>query len=164
MTEKYRKNVGIIIFDIRGKVLMCARADKPDMQWQFPQGGIEPNEDIIEAAKRELKEETGITSVKYVNQLPFTVKYKFPDSVKNFFKQQGCDYVGQEQSWVLFLFEGNDCEINFLTNPEEIEFKDFEWVNPLEAPQRIVYFKKDVYQTVVNYFLPIIISEVQHGK
>ena len=45
------------------KVLMCARADKPGFAWQFPQGGIDNGETPLEAAYRELKEETGITSV-----------------------------------------------------------------------------------------------------
>ena len=49
MTKLYRKNVGIIVCR-KGKVLLCARADQKDLQWQFPQGGIEKNEDIIEAA------------------------------------------------------------------------------------------------------------------
>ena len=156
MTAQYRKNVGVIIFNSDKKVLMCARADKPDMQWQFPQGGIEDGEDVIEAAKRELKEETGITSIKFIAKLPFTVKYDFPNDVKNYFQRNGCNYIGQEQSWVLFLFEGRDSEIDFFTNPEEIEFKDFEWVAPLEAPQRIVYFKKEAYEKVIGYFLPMI--------
>ena len=39
-----------------------------------------------------------------------------------------------------------------MTNPEEIEFKSFEWVDICEAPQRIVVFKKQVYQKVAEYF------------
>ena len=139
--EKYRKNVGIVVFNDMGNVLMCARADKPDMQWQFPQGGIETNEDIIDAAKRELWEETGIKSITFVSKIPYSLKYKFPTKIFNFFKKKGCDFIGQEQYWILFHFDGKDDEINFFVNPEEIEFKDFEWVSPLEAPKRIVYFK-----------------------
>ena len=60
MSELYRKNVGVVVFNDKHKVLMCARADKPDLQWQFPQGGIEDGEDIVEAAKRELREETNL--------------------------------------------------------------------------------------------------------
>lgn len=160
--EKYRKNVGIVVFNAMGKVLMCARADKSDMQWQFPQGGIETNEDVIDAAKRELYEETGITSVTFVAKIPYTLKYKFPTLVSDSFKNKGCDFVGQEQSWVLFRFDGEDKEINFLRNPEEIEFKDFEWVPPLEAPVRIVYFKKDVYKQVIDCFDPIITKAVKN--
>ena len=160
--EKYRKNVGIVVFNATGKVLMCARADKTDMQWQFPQGGIETNEDIIEAAKRELWEETGIESITFVNKMPYSLKYKFPTKIFNFFKKKGCDFIGQEQYWVLFRFDGKDEEIDFFVNPEEVEFKDFEWVSPLEAPIRIVYFKREVYKKVINFFAPIIVKAVNN--
>ena len=148
-TEQYRKNVGIVVADKEGKVLMCARADQEDLQWQFPQGGIENGEDITAAAKRELYEETGISSVRLVKVMPTTLRYDFPKSAK---KRYGGLYKGQEQTWVLFYFYGQDDEINFLTNPEEIEFKSFEWVDIREAPQRIVVFKKQVYQKVAEYF------------
>lgn len=148
-TEQYRKNVGIVVADKEGKVLMCARADQEDLQWQFPQGGIENGEDITAAAKRELYEETGISSVRLVKVMPTTLRYDFPKSAK---KRYGGLYKGQEQTWVLFYFYGQDDEINFLANPEEIEFKSFEWVDICEAPQRIVVFKKQVYQKVAEYF------------
>ena len=81
-TNAYRKNVGIIVADKDGKVLMCARADQEDLQWQFPQGGIENGEDITAAAKRELYEETGISSVRLVKVMPTTLRYDFPKSAK----------------------------------------------------------------------------------
>ena len=152
MTKLYRRNVGVIVCR-DNKVLLCARADRSDMQWQFPQGGIEKDEDIVEAAKRELFEETGISSVTFRTKMPISLKYDFPKGDK---RHCFAPYSGQEQSWVLFDFVGDDSEINFFTNPEEIEFKAFEWVDISEAPKRIVAFKKDVYQKVAEYFSPII--------
>jgi predicted NUDIX family NTP pyrophosphohydrolase len=35
--------------------------NKDDGAWSIPKGEIEPGEDLLEAAKREFKEETGIT-------------------------------------------------------------------------------------------------------
>jgi putative (di)nucleoside polyphosphate hydrolase len=35
---------------------------QPGLDWQMPQGGIDPDEDIVAAARRELAEETGVTS------------------------------------------------------------------------------------------------------
>lgn len=152
----YRKNVGIVVFNKDGKVFMAARADKPDMQWQFPQGGMETGETVTEAAHRELAEETGIKSAQVVYILPEVLRYEFPQAVKEAFQKAGCPYTGQEQTWVLFYFCGNDREINFTTNPQEIEFKAYEWVPIEEAPKRIVAFKKHVYQKVAEAFKPII--------
>ena len=156
MEALYRKNVGIVVFNQNAKVLMCARADKPDYQWQFPQGGIDEGEEVVNAAKRELWEETGIKSVKLIAVMPHSLRYDFPAVIKKKFSKQGCGFVGQEQSWVLFYFEGKDDEINFHTNPDEIEFKAYEWVDIYEAPKRIVEFKKKVYSEVVKSFSSII--------
>lgn len=152
MAGLYRKNVGIVVFKNK-RVLLCARADHEDFQWQFPQGGIEENEDVVAAAKRELFEETGIKNVLFVSKLPRALRYDFPKNNKNHFYE---GFVGQEQSWVLFQFCGNDDEINLKIFPECVEFKDFEWVDINEAPKRIVSFKKNVYSKVAEYFAPII--------
>ena len=161
MADLYRQNVGVVVVNTQGKVLMCARADQPGLQWQFPQGGIEKGEDIIVAARRELYEETGIVSVTLLHVLPEKLRYDFPD---NALKKYDALYKGQEQSWVLFEFFGSDDEINFLVHPEEIEFKAFEWVNISDAPKRIVPFKKDVYQKVSAKFEAFIKERIDRER
>ena len=47
--EGYRLNVGIIVANSEGKLLLCKR--KGMNSWQFPQGGIDKNEDPLKAAK-----------------------------------------------------------------------------------------------------------------
>lgn len=153
---EYRKNAGIVVFNRDLKVLLCARSDKPGYQWQFPQGGIDSGEDIVAAARRELREETGITSVELVTMLAEPLRYDFPPQIFENFRQKGSPYAGQDQFWVLFFFTGGDEEIDFCTNPQEIEFKAYEWADIEEAPKRIVNFKKKVYHKVVQAFKPYI--------
>jgi len=56
----YRLNVGLIVINHKGKLLLCKR--KNSNNWQFPQGGIDHNEKPRDAAIRELYEEVGIKS------------------------------------------------------------------------------------------------------
>lgn len=44
----------------------CRRRVDMHANWQMPQGGIDPAEDPMDAALRELREETGIQNVKIV--------------------------------------------------------------------------------------------------
>ena len=60
--KPYRKNVGVVIFNSFGEVLVGERIGL-DGSWQFPQGGIDENEDTKSAAYRELYEEVGIKDV-----------------------------------------------------------------------------------------------------
>ena len=152
MSKLYRKNVGVIVCK-KGKVLLCARADTNDFSWQFPQGGIEDGEDIIDAGKRELYEETGIKTIKFIEKMPFCIKYDFPKKIINPYMNK---YTGQEQYWLLFEFLGDDSEIKFDIDPNFIEFKAFRWDNIEKAPNEIVYFKKECYEKVVEYFKPFI--------
>lgn len=152
MIKKYRKNVCIVVCK-KGNVLLCARADKENDCWQFPQGGIEKEEDIIDAAKRELFEETGIKNVKLIEKMPFSVTYDFPKDIKNPYLSQ---YKGQEQFWVLFEFLGNDDEINLNINSECIEFKKYKWDKIETAPKEIVEFKKKIYKKAVEYLKPFV--------
>lgn len=145
MTEFYRKNVGIVVFNKDGKVLLCARNDQKDDCWQFPQGGVESGEDYQVAALRELYEETGIKSVEQVMQIQEPLRYDFPSNFRLPFK-------GQEQYWFLFYFNGDEAEIDFKVNHQEIEFRDYKWDNISEAPKLIVQFKKEVYNRVVECF------------
>ena len=149
MTDVYRKNVGIVVYK-KDKVLLCARAKETAFQWQFPQGGIEDGEDIIEAGKRELFEETGIKSIRLITTISEPIRYDFPKEV------DFLPFKGQDQYWVLFEFFGNDDEIKFDIDPNCVEFKAFKWDNIDVAPKEIIYFKKDVYKKVVERFKPFI--------
>ncbi|HUB95694.1 MAG TPA: NUDIX domain-containing protein, partial [Stellaceae bacterium] len=47
-----------MLLDAKGRVFVGRRIDTPGA-WQMPQGGIDAGETPKEAARRELKEETG---------------------------------------------------------------------------------------------------------
>ena len=154
----YRKCAGVMVFNAEKKVLVCARNDAKGFNWQFPQGGIEYDENPAEAALRELKEETSICSVKCVKTLSSAIRYDFPDYVLEQASGIGKKYQGQDVYWSLLYFFGSDDEINL--NTKEPEFKAYEWIDPQEAVNRIIDFKKDMYEKLVTKMSPLIFDYI----
>lgn len=149
---EYRKCAGVIVFNRDKKVLACARIGNRGNQWQFPQGGIMRKEDAATAAVRELYEETSIKSVKVIQTLTEPLRYVFPGAVRRRMKRRSIDSLGQDVYWSLLYFYGDDSEINVRT--KQPEFKSWKWIDIEEAPERIVYFKKDVYYEAVAQLKP----------
>ncbi|XP_019108229.1 nudix hydrolase 26, chloroplastic isoform X2 [Beta vulgaris subsp. vulgaris] len=97
--EGYRSNVGICLINSSKKIFSASRLDIPDA-WQMPQGGIDEGEDPQSAAIRELREETGVTSVEVLAEVPYWLTYDFPPEVREKLRRQwGSDWKGQAQKW-----------------------------------------------------------------
>ena len=139
-----RIGVGIILLNHENKVFGGKRIDNPKNFWQMPQGGIDQNENFLQAAKRELEEETGIKSVKLIKELDGWFKYDLPKYLLG--KLWKGKYRGQKQKWFVMKFLGKTNEINVRTkNPEFFEWK---WVKPSELPEVAVHFKLDIYKKI----------------
>jgi 8-oxo-dGTP pyrophosphatase MutT (NUDIX family) len=65
------KGIGIIPVDNEGNTWLVGqyRYTLNEFHWEIPEGGAPLNEDTLEAAKRELKEETGLTAKKWTRLL-----------------------------------------------------------------------------------------------
>ena len=150
----YRSNSGIVVFRSDGRVLLCERVENYPKRWQFPQGGIDKGETPLQAAIRELAEETSVTSVKFIVALPESLKYTFPDDVKAKLAERGIFDDGQEQYWHLFFFEGDETEINIQTKVPE--FRSYDWVDIEKVPDKVVDFKRDNYEIVTREFAKVI--------
>ena len=139
---QYRLGVVGVMTRKDGKVLIFNRTDFQD-GWQFPQGGIEKDENPDQAVLREIKEETGISSDKLFFKCASSlfIPMDIPAERRS---QRLIDnnWIGHAQIWHLFYFDGTDQDINF---SEEQIYKGFEWVEPAEAAARIVSFKKPAY-------------------
>ncbi len=136
-----RDGVGVIILNNENKVFVGKRKDNPVDKWQMPQGGLDEGEDYISAMKRELFEETSITSIKILKEIDGFFEYELPNNLIGIIWKG--KFRGQRQKWFIVKFDGNESEINLKTpNPEFIEWK---WVLPDKLPELIVDFKKNVY-------------------
>ena len=140
-----RIGVGAIVLNNENKVLVGKRKDNPIDKWQMPQGGVEKNEDYIDAMKRELREETSVTSIKILKEFDEWLEYELPDNLVGIIWKG--KFRGQKQKWFISKFTGNESEINI--NTDHPEFIEWKWVSMNELPNIIVDFKKDIYKKIL---------------
>ena len=139
-----RKGVGIILLNDENKVFVAKRIDNPKNFWQMPQGGIDEGENYYEAAIRELKEETSVVSVKFIQEIDKKLTYILPDHLIGIIWRGR--YKGQIQKWLVMRFVGKETEINI--NTKKPEFLDWKWVDLDDLPRIAVKFKLDVYKSL----------------
>ncbi|NBC34684.1 MAG: RNA pyrophosphohydrolase [Alphaproteobacteria bacterium] len=147
----YRPCVGIVLIGPDKRIFVARRTDTPDA-WQMPQGGIDPGEDPADAARRELAEETGVTSVHYLGETEGWLYYDLPDHLLG--KVWGGRYRGQAQKWFAFVFTGPEDEIAL--DGTHGEFDAWRWADPDEVVANIVAFKREIYQSVIQSFRPFL--------
>lgn len=158
---RYRPCVGIALFNRDGLVFIGRRKDKslkehsaPGYEWQMPQGGIDAGEEPMVAAKRELLEETGVSSVSFLAQAQDWYHYDLPADVSD--SAWKGRFKGQRQKWFAFRFEGLDSEINVRHPPggHKAEFDSWCWERLEKLPAMIIPFKRDVYLSIARDFKP----------
>lgn len=147
---------GIMLLNGEGKVFVGRRrpkwiGDHRAKIWQMPQGGIEKHEPPRIAALRELREETGITSVEVLAEHPDWLSYELPDDLVGVALKGR--FRGQTQKWFAMRFHGPESEINI--GPKhglKPEFDAWRWA-PIEiVPKLIIPFKRGVYEQVTGSF------------
>ena len=145
----YRLGVGLVIINDQLEFFTGRRLDNTKA-WQMPQGGIDNNEIPLEAAYREMYEETGIrkSKVTLLKQTKTWYRYDLPQEIQN--KFWGGKFRGQSQKWFLFKFIGTEFDINIETKDQE--FSDWKWSKKTEMLDSIVPFKRSLYKSVLKDF------------
>jgi putative (di)nucleoside polyphosphate hydrolase len=146
-SKGYRPNVGIILCNDEGRVFWAKRVGV-DL-WQFPQGGINPNEDPETAMYRELWEETGLQEqhVQVLGRTRYWLRYQLPDRYIRKSSVPLC--IGQKQIWYMLRLVSHESNVRFDLCPKP-EFDGWRWVDYWEPLKDVVYFKRKVYQRAMT--------------
>lgn len=146
-SQFFRANVGIVVSRADGYVLVLERRDKSG-QWQLPQGGLDVGEEPLEAAVRELEEETGIAPgrVELVAEHPEWLAYELPPE-----RRRPKTGRGQVQKWFLFRFLGTDADIDLVPEPgERQEFSAFRWIGLEDLVDSVWEVRRPIYAALVE--------------
>ena len=144
----YRACAGVMLFNRAGLVFVGRRIDATQEVWQLPQGGIDEGEAPLEAAKRELAEETGIREAVLLAEARDWLSYDLPGELVG--KVWKGRYRGQRQKWFAMRFDGADVEVNLET--DHPEFDAWRWTPIDDLVSETIAFKRTVYQAVVKEF------------
>ena len=139
-----RKGVGVALLNKNNQIFVAKRIDNPNDFWQMPQGGIDKDENPLDAAFRELKEETSIKNVKLIQEIQNEITYNLPDSLLGIIWKGR--FKGQTQKWYIMKFLGDDNEIDLKT--ERPEFLEWKWKNIANITDKVVDFKLHVYEKI----------------
>lgn len=148
-TFPLRSNACVVVVNSKNEILLCQKIESKFRKklvdyWQFPQGGIDQNENPVDSAKRELREETGITSVKLLGQAKYMNEYIWENASHPVVTPKQFRYRGQKQITTFFLFEGDESEIKI----DMYEFVAYRWV-PMEQVVTVIHQERREHAKMV---------------
>ena len=145
MSPTFRAGVGIVVFDARGRVLALERSAVPG-GWQMPQGGIEGDEQPVDARPDDFPDGQIVTAddVQVLAEVPEWLGYELPAEYRS--AKTG---RGQVHKWFLLRARTDDLPVRADTMPDA-EFRAWRWIGLAELAEQAVAFRQPVYRRLAE--------------
>lgn len=152
-SDGFRANVGIVLSNREGKLFWARRAGMD--AWQFPQGGIRPDEDVEDAMYRELREEIGLLPehVEIIASTNDWLRYWLPERFIRQNLEPLC--IGQKQIWYLLKLVADENQVD-LGLSKKPEFDNWRWIDYWAPVRQVVDFKRNVYELALKELAPFL--------
>ena len=131
-------SAGGVVISPQGQVLLISQHG---IDWTLPKGHVDDGESLLQAAEREIYEESGVSGLEMIKELGSYQRYRIG--------KHGEDDKSELKTINMFLFKTNNC--NDQLCPVDPENPAAEWVNLNEAPDKIsIRQDKEFFLSIVN--------------
>jgi 8-oxo-dGTP pyrophosphatase MutT (NUDIX family) len=139
---KYTESAGGVVVNVdTGDVLVVRQ---PNKVWSLPKGHIEPNEDPLLCAKREIFEESGVTELNLLKELGKYKRFKIGRYSK--------DDESEIKTIRMYLFTTDQRH----TNPKDPKHPEAKWLHRYKVAKELTHEKDaEFFNSVLNELPPI---------
>ena len=116
-------SAGVVLFQNVSSEKLFLLLNYPQGHWDFVKGKIEENETLYETARRETKEETGISNIEFIDGFEENIEYDFRFKREDVHKK------------VIFFIAKTDTKKIRLSH----EHNDYLWLGYSESLKKITY-------------------------
>jgi 8-oxo-dGTP pyrophosphatase MutT (NUDIX family) len=132
----HTESAGGVVLDALGRVLLVSQHGT---SWSLPKGHIEPGEDALTAARREIYEESGVSRLELVRELGSYQRYRIG--------KDGGENESELKTIHLFLFRTAETTLA----PVDAENPEARWVEPQHVAEMLTHPKdREFFLSIVE--------------
>ncbi len=131
---------GGVITNDKGEVVVVEQGHHTDPSWSLPKGHVEPGEDFLTAAKREVEEETGLTELECIKEFPVYERHRIG-------KDGADDDVDELKRLHFFHFKTKQSKLR----PHDPENPSAKWITKEEVLKTLTHRKdREFFRGIMN--------------